>query len=173
MITRALLLNVCNVYVFEPLGPRRIISFDNDPHPHPGRPQSPAEYRLDRPGNRARGSRFFCSRSSLLSCVSKTCGAKHSITRLTPSLNSQSHARGPASERAHTLGLRELGCVCGRRLVMGRCVCCRLLDNGTHAWCGHVPLSWSSRLISLRWPRVSGCIRAPRYFSPHTHTPLP
>ena len=32
---------------------------------------------------------------------------------------------------------RELGCVCGRRLVMGRCVCCPLLDNGTHAWCGH------------------------------------
>ena len=124
MITRALLLNVCNVYVsFEPLGPRRIISFDNDPHPHPGRPQSPAEYTcigsIDREIARARVAIFLLAELSTLLCEQNMWSKTLNHKTHTKSQLSQSHARGPASERAHTLGLRELGCVCGRRLWDG------------------------------------------------------
>ena len=44
--------------------------------------------------------------------------------------------------------------------------CCRRFDSGTHAWCGHATVM--VLVSSASGPRVSGCIRAPRYFHPHT-----
>ena len=46
--------------------------------------------------------------------------------------------------------------------------CCRRFDGRTHACCGRAAVM--VLVSSASGPRVSGCIRAPRYFGP---SPLP
>jgi hypothetical protein len=48
--------------------------------------------------------------------------------------------------------------------------CCGRFESGTHAWCGHATVM--VLVSSASGPRVSGCIRAPRYLSiPPLHVP--
>jgi hypothetical protein len=43
--------------------------------------------------------------------------------------------------------------------------CCRRVDSGTHAWCGHATVM--VLVPSASGPRVRGCPRAPLNFNPH------
>ena len=65
----------------------------------------------------------------------------------------------------------SLGACAARRLVMGRCAAAFLTMARTRGVA--MPLgSWSSSHQPEVAARRSGCIRAPRYFSPHTTYPV-